>query len=90
MYSAAATACIFRIGQGEKIVKESEKDVDNRRCSYGADALHSKGSCADSEMQCDQSIWSEGEAVEEFLRKYEGYDVSDPNNIVPLETGVAE
>ena len=30
------------------------------------------------------------EAVEEFLRKYEGYDVSDPNNIVPLETGVAE
>ena len=24
------------------------------------------------------------EAVEEFLRKYEGYDVSDPNNIVPL------
>ena len=30
------------------------------------------------------------EAVEEFLRKYEGYDVSDPNNIVPLETGVEE
>jgi len=60
MYSAAATACIFRIGQGEKNVKESEKDVDNRRCSYGADALHSKGSCADSEMQRDQSIWSEG------------------------------
>lgn len=56
MYSAAATACIFRIGQGEKNVKESEKDVDNRRCSYGADALHSKGSCADSEMQRDQSI----------------------------------
>lgn len=24
------------------------------------------------------------EAVEEFLRKYEGYDVSDPYNIVPL------
>ena len=22
------------------------------------------------------------EAVEEFLRKYEGYDVSDPNNII--------
>lgn len=30
------------------------------------------------------------EAVEEFLRKYEGYDLSDPNNIVPLETGVTE
>ena len=87
--------------------RKVKKDVDNRRCSYGADALHSKGSCADSEMQRDQSIWSEGcgtaavseageqlkcrrEAVEEFLRKYEGYDVSDPNNIVPLETGVAE
>ena len=27
------------------------------------------------------------EAVEEFLRKYEGYDVSDPNNIIPLEQG---
>lgn len=27
------------------------------------------------------------EAVEEFLRKYEGYDVSDPNNIVPLAVG---
>nr|DAP62469.1 MAG TPA: hypothetical protein [Caudoviricetes sp.] len=24
MYSAAATACIFRIGQGEKIVKRSD------------------------------------------------------------------
>lgn len=24
------------------------------------------------------------EALEEFLRKYEGYDVSDPYNIVPL------
>lgn len=71
--------------------------------SYGTDALHSKGSCADSEMQRDQSIWFEGagllpflklgqlkcrrEAVEEFLRKYEGYDVSDPNNIIPLEQG---
>ena len=30
------------------------------------------------------------EAVEEFLRKYEGYDVSDPNNIVPLEVGAEE
>lgn len=54
-------------------------------------------------MQRDQSIWFEGcgllpflklgqlkcrrEAVEEFLRKYEGYDVSDPNNIIPLEQG---
>ena len=28
MYSAAATACIFRIGQGEKIVKQSEKGGD--------------------------------------------------------------
>lgn len=25
------------------------------------------------------------EALEEFLRKYEGYDLSDPENIVPLE-----
>jgi len=25
MYLAAATACIFRIGQGEKIVKRSEE-----------------------------------------------------------------
>lgn len=24
------------------------------------------------------------EAVEEFLRKYEGYDVSDPYNVTPL------
>lgn len=27
------------------------------------------------------------EALEEFLRKYEGYDVSDPFNIVPLMEG---
>lgn len=39
---------------------EEEKDQTKRRCSYGADALHSKGSCADSEMQRDQSIWFEG------------------------------
>ena len=25
------------------------------------------------------------EALEEFLQKYEGFDVSDPYNIVPLE-----
>ena len=25
------------------------------------------------------------EALEEFLRKYEGYDVSDPYNVVPLK-----
>lgn len=31
MYSAAATACIFRIGQREKIVKRSEEE---RRCSH--------------------------------------------------------
>ena len=25
------------------------------------------------------------EALEEFLRKYEGYDVTDPFNVVPLK-----
>ena len=39
---------------------EEEKDQTKRRCSYGADALHSKGSCADSEMQRDQSVRIEG------------------------------
>ena len=39
---------------------EEEKDQTKRRCSYGTDALHSAGSCKDSEMQRDQSIWSEG------------------------------
>ena len=30
------------------------------------------------------------EALEEFLRKAEGYDVSDPFNIVPLEVNADE
>lgn len=30
------------------------------------------------------------ETLEEFLKKAEGYDVSDPNNIVPLEVKSSE
>lgn len=30
------------------------------------------------------------EALEDFLRKYEGYDISDPNNIVPLRGDESE
>lgn len=30
------------------------------------------------------------EALEEFLKRYEGYDVSDPYNVVPLEVKTNE